>query len=262
LKWTQLDIADAFTEHGIFDMQEIDASHRLTFEDKKTILDTIREHGRGALANITKGGTVFYDRDAGTVCGPDHDFLRSVFIKGVSPDTASLMSYVGPSKISLFSSSSHLSQKGLVVVDSYSPFKDRALFQKPLRDDVVTGYRFSATMQRRNSLRVLSQHGRLERMRSEKLPSICRDTWQGTWLPTTDLWERFGLASDVGVSRTMASSVGQIPIDGGDYLRYLLLVKRIEACKAPVPIRSNLYLMAQEIQGIGGHHFGMFRSAN
>ncbi|MHA6128881.1 hypothetical protein ACX3YD_22300 [Pseudomonas fluorescens group sp. PF-1] len=262
MKWTQHDIADAFYEHGIFDAREMDISHRLTFEDKKTILSTIKEHGRRALVNVTKGGEIFYDRDAGSVCGPDREFLDAVFLQGVAPDTASLMSYVGPSKIVLFHSKSHLDQKGLVVVDSYSPFKDRALFQKPLLDEVINGYRFCATMQRRNSLYVLSQHGRIERRHNDKLPAIARESWQGIWTATTDLWEGFGMEAKVEATRTMASSIGQIPIDGGDYLRYLLIIKRIEACKAPVPVRSNLYLMAQEIQGIAGHHFGMLRSAN
>lgn len=262
MRWTQADIADAFTEHGIFDRQEFDVSHRLTFEDKQTILTTIREHGRRALMNITKGGVVFYDRDAATVSGPDREFLNAVFLQGVPPDTPSLMTYTGPSKIVLFYSESHLKQKDLVVVDSYSPFKDRALFQKPLRDEVITGHRFSATMQRRNSLHVLSQHGRIERHAREKLPAVVREPWQGVWVATTDLWECFGMEAEVEATRTIASPLGQIPIDGGDYLRYLLLIKRIEACKAPVPVRANLYLMAQEIQGIAGHHFGMLRSAN
>jgi hypothetical protein len=247
-----IEMRSAFEAAGVFDCAESDVSNRLLYEDKVAILSAVEKHGRHALANITKGDSTFYSRETKSVSGPDADFLREVFLGQDPIDAGKLLRYTGPDKILLFPSEKAFQERGVMVIDSYSPFKDRAAYQPPYKDDVVTGHQFCATAQQRIPARILRMHGRIECCAASKLPRLIKNQWEGIWIPRTKFSDMFSRGS------TMASDIGQIPVDGGDYLRYLLLLGAINGSKAPIKERSRLLLYVESIFGIDGHSFGAF----
>lgn len=121
----------------------------------------------------------------------------------------------------------------VLILKSSSPFEYLAKQQKnKLKpgdaeySDILDGYRFSATMQMRTPTSVLCQHGRIEKVPAHKLPRIVKQDWQGIWLPHLKPAEELGSwARDV--KGAMASDVGYVPQDGGDFLRFLLLAHQI-----------------------------------
>ncbi len=90
--------------------------------------------------------------------------------------------------------------------------------------DIMTGYRFCATVQLRTPLRVLRRHGEVHQGIGTEPPEIAREMWEGIWLPRTTTFHELGLDMDEPVS-TMASDIGPIPQDGGDYLEFLIAVR-------------------------------------
>ncbi len=92
--------------------------------------------------------------------------------------------------------------------------------------DILAGYRFCATMQLRTPLRVITRHGEVHAGLDDP-PIIAREAWEGIWLPQTKSWRDLGLDLPELRPTTMASDVGPIPADGGDYLAFLLAVRRI-----------------------------------
>lgn len=56
----------------------------------------------------------------------------------------------------------------------------------------------------------------------------------------------------------MASEVGQIPSDGGDYLRFLLMVKTIGAMKARFSKKRKLLESIDVMYWQDGHSFAEF----
>jgi hypothetical protein len=89
-------------------------------------------------------------------------------------------------------------------------------------DDIISGWRYCATLQLRTPLFVLQQHGRLVPATSGGPPELTPEMWHGIWIP--GLGEEFAYLSR---GATMASEVGQIPADGGDYLPFLKAVRSI-----------------------------------
>ncbi|WP_350017106.1 helix-hairpin-helix domain-containing protein [Rhodanobacter sp. IGA1.0] len=106
-------------------------------------------------------------------------------------------------------------------------------------DDITTGWHFCATMQQRTPASILRRH--LEFWPKEKgtPPNICPEGWEGIWLmassPMPELpgWDDFRSFSD----RSMASEVGSIPADGGDYLPFLLALHDLTS-GTPCPYSS------------------------
>ncbi|AXS04140.1 hypothetical protein D0876_14725 [Klebsiella pneumoniae] len=121
----------------------------------------------------------------------------------------------------------------VLILKSSSPFEYLAQQQKnKLKpgdaeySDILDGYRFSATMQMRTPTSVLCQHGRIEKLPAHKLPRIVKQDWQGIWLPHLKPAAELGAwARDV--NGAMASDVGYVPQDGGDFLRFMLLAHQI-----------------------------------
>ncbi len=144
----------------------------------------------------------------------------------------------------------------ILIVNSFSPFEYLANKQKRDKDldndingDVLRGYRFTATMQVRTPLKILTQHGRIECKVAHKLPKITKEDWQGIWVPEAKKWKDIGIDMPEMPEGTMASQIGQIPRDGGDYLRFLIYVNNIKESKAS---REEKY---QYIQ-LGRHMYG------
>lgn len=121
----------------------------------------------------------------------------------------------------------------VLILKSSSPFEYLAKQQKSKikpgdteYSEIIDGYRFSATAQMRTPTSVLCQHGRVEKVAAHKLPRIVKQEWQGIWLP------RLRPAAELGpwardVNGGMASDVGAVLNDGGDFLRFLLLAHQI-----------------------------------
>lgn len=105
-------------------------------------------------------------------------------------------------------------------------------------DDVIVGLRFVATMQLRTPLRVLRRHGEMHSKRNEPPPHICHESWEGIWIPETRL--------STHIPSSMASQIGPIPSDGGDYLPFLLQVREVLECYDTIEERlSKLKVLAK-----------------
>lgn len=84
-------------------------------------------------------------------------------------------------------------------------------------EDIIAGYRFTATLQLRTPLRVLLEHNRLERISPEGPPMITSEMWQGIWVP--ELIPEFQFLSE---GEQASSDIGPVPANGGDYLPFLM----------------------------------------
>lgn len=154
----------------------------------------------------------------------------------------------------------------IYILKSYSPFEH--LFNTQRRPssidndpggDVLEGYRFSATMQTRTPLRILIQHGRLEKKPLHKLPKIIRNEWEGIWIPHTRSWKDMGIdMKEWNTEGSMASQIGQIPSNGGDYLRFLIFARNIKEAKASSEEKRNMINLGRCMYGDEGTPFKDF----
>ncbi len=93
-------------------------------------------------------------------------------------------------------------------------------------DDLIVGAEFCATLQLRTPLRVLKRHK--EQFTGPGIPpAIADEQRQGIWVVKTKTFRELGIDIDEWPMGTMASDVGQIPSDGGDYLKLLLAIRGI-----------------------------------
>lgn len=91
--------------------------------------------------------------------------------------------------------------------------------------DILSGWRFIPTMQLRTPLRVLSRHGEVHKGLSSEPPILTREQWEGVWVTVTRSYRELGIDIDEPALTIMASDVGTIPADGGDYLPFLIAVR-------------------------------------
>ncbi|HEX6376367.1 MAG TPA: hypothetical protein VFZ91_11680 [Allosphingosinicella sp.] len=91
--------------------------------------------------------------------------------------------------------------------------------------DIVSGYRFCATLQLRTPLRVLSRHGELHPGVDRQPPPVTEEGWEGIWVPELRTWRELGIDAREMPPGTMASDIGQIPVDGGEYLKFLVAIR-------------------------------------
>lgn len=119
-------------------------------------------------------------------------------------------------------------------------------------EDIVEGWQFSATLQRRTSLAVLKQHGRRVPLSPDGPPQITQQMWEGIWLP--DLGDGLdGLG--------MASEVGHLPGDGGDYLAFLIAFRTITEGDASIQDKEALLRALTKETGPGGTPYRSFHTA-
>lgn len=111
-----------------------------------------------------------------------------------------------------------------VSVREYQP---RPVAESELWRDVLKGWKYCATMQLRTPLRVLEMHGRVWPKEDGDPPSS--PMGEGVWTMLTKSMAELGVnRPDLDIrSGTMASEIGPIPNDGGDFLRFLKSVRRI-----------------------------------
>ena len=92
--------------------------------------------------------------------------------------------------------------------------------------DIISGLKFCATMQLRTPLRVLLRHGELFSDLPNEPPQIARAMWEGKWTAHGPSFRELGIELDDPPS-LMTSSIGLIPGDGGDYLKFLIAAREI-----------------------------------
>ena len=93
--------------------------------------------------------------------------------------------------------------------------------------ELICGLRFCATMQLRTPLRVLLRHGELFSDLPNEPPQIARAMWEGIWIAQARSFRDLGIHLDEPLHGQIASEIGPIPIDGGDYLKFLIAVRGI-----------------------------------
>jgi hypothetical protein len=94
--------------------------------------------------------------------------------------------------------------------------------------------RFSATIQLRTPARVLRRHGEIHADLSKPLPEMALALWEGIWLHVVNRNLPNGAVLPDFPHSEIASDIGPIPTDGGDYLPFLLEVRAVvEADGAP-----------------------------
>lgn len=82
-------------------------------------------------------------------------------------------------------------------------------------------------MQLRTPLRVLRRHGEIFSDLPNEPPHIARAMWEGIWTTKTRSFRELGIDLDEPPPGEMASSIGPISADGGDYLKFLIAVREI-----------------------------------
>lgn len=91
--------------------------------------------------------------------------------------------------------------------------------------DVIKGWRLSVTMSPRTPLKWLRRHGEVHLGRNR--PDVEVPPEHAVWLPQTKSWSDLGFDFAELPPSTMASMVGQIPEDGGDFLPFLIRYRKI-----------------------------------
>jgi hypothetical protein len=91
--------------------------------------------------------------------------------------------------------------------------------------DLVAGWEMSVTMQTRTPLKWLQRHREYHAgadRPTEQLPPE-----HACWVPVTKTWCALGVDAPELPFGSMASQVGQIPVDGGDFLPFLMEYRMI-----------------------------------
>lgn len=107
------------------------------------------------------------------------------------------------------------------------PFKKNppAASEPTVVDSLIRGYRFCATLQLRTPLSALEMH-RKEIAANGPAP-VVEPLWVGIWVPVGLTWRELGIPIDEAPPSTIASDIGPVPEDGGDYLQFLLRFRGI-----------------------------------
>lgn len=91
--------------------------------------------------------------------------------------------------------------------------------------DLIKGWKLCATMQLRTPLIWLQRHGEFHegsKRPAERLPRA-----HAIWIFALKSWSELGIELPEVPDSTMASQIGQIPVDGGEFLPFLLEYRMI-----------------------------------
>jgi hypothetical protein len=92
-------------------------------------------------------------------------------------------------------------------------------------DDVLAGWELSVTMQRRTPLAWLLRHREFHE--GGDRPTEIVPMQHACWVPVTRSWHSLGIDMDEIPETTMASEIGQIPVNGGEFLPFLIEYRMI-----------------------------------
>jgi len=109
--------------------------------------------------------------------------------------------------------------------------------------DIIKGRQFVATMQLHTPLKYLEMHGQILDLKSEP-PQVPEA--HGAWLPALKSWKELGISLKEAPIGTMASDIGQIPANGGEYLRFLKAFRAIVESNKSIEERSKEILSLPE----------------
>jgi hypothetical protein len=91
--------------------------------------------------------------------------------------------------------------------------------------DVTAGWQTSVTMQLRIPLKWLQRHREYHAGSDRPLEQLPPE--HACWVPVVKTWRSLGIDTDELPDITMASQVGQISVDGGDFLPFLMEYRMI-----------------------------------
>jgi hypothetical protein len=112
--------------------------------------------------------------------------------------------------------------------------------------DIANGWEFGATMELRTPMRVLTRHGEIHVALTEP-PAIVREQWEGYWMPRMKAFKDIGIdLPDMNLADTRASDIGPIPLDGGEYLKFLIKVRAI--VEADSSVEDRRILLREELR--------------
>lgn len=128
-----------------------------------------------------------------------------------------------------------------------------------LDPEIVAGWEYSATLQLRTPLAILRQHNRFVPLSAGAPPQLSKEMWHGIWVVKVVDDDLSQLLSQ---GRTMASEVGPVPSDGGDYLAFLIGVREIS--EGPVsPADKEIALRALvRSNGPGGSPYSKYHTGD
>ena len=113
-------------------------------------------------------------------------------------------------------------------------------------DDVIAGWEMSVTMQLRTPLKWLRRHG--EFCAGAERPEEALPMEHACWVPVSKTWRELGIDVDEIPESTMASPIGQISIDGGDFLPFLMEYRMIvEDGRGPLADLVNRYPQYRDV---------------
>jgi DNA-directed RNA polymerase subunit RPC12/RpoP len=92
-------------------------------------------------------------------------------------------------------------------------------------DDVLAGWELSVTMQRRTPLAWLLRHREFHE--GGDPPTEIVPMQHACWVPVTRSWRSLGVDMGEIPETTMASEIGEIPVNGGDFLPFLIKYRMI-----------------------------------
>jgi hypothetical protein len=105
--------------------------------------------------------------------------------------------------------------------------------------DIIVGLQFVATMNPWVPLRVLLRHGEVHSDITRPPPGIAHDGSEGIWICKVCSLRSMGIDMDEPNPGMMASTVGPIATDGGDFLKFLIVVRRIVESEQTVETRAS-----------------------
>jgi hypothetical protein len=113
-------------------------------------------------------------------------------------------------------------------------------------ESLLKGWEFGATLQLRTPLRVLFRDGEKYEGLAEP-PVIAQQQWEGDWGRGIKSFKDLGIdLPEFDMKITRSSDVGQIPLDGGEYLKFLIKVRTI--VEADSSVEDRRILLRQELR--------------
>jgi hypothetical protein len=92
-------------------------------------------------------------------------------------------------------------------------------------DKIIAGWQLCVTLQTRTPLIWLRRHNEFHE--GEQRPAEEVPPEHAIWVSVTRPWRELGIGLDDLPKGTMASQIGQVPADGGDFLPFLIEYRMI-----------------------------------
>ena len=101
---------------------------------------------------------------------------------------------------------------------------ERNISSYKVNADILKGYTLCVTMQLRTPLKYLEMHGQIIDLESTPTQVPIE---HGCWVPQCKPWTELGIDLKEAPEGTMASDIGPIPANGGQYLEFLKVFRNI-----------------------------------